>query len=140
MPWRKIGIASIGVALWGAWIGFAIIPEWAGCRGDVDLMRKQERDRLMFEAAYGAGWLTRHLQEHGSLPDEMPPNLAAAGNGSVRELCPTSGRQLVDCETDWAICPDEGKVRALACNPDNLVPDGGWDTPSLIPRAPNIPR
>ncbi len=140
MSRRKLVIAGLGVALWGGWVAFAVIPEWTGARADQELVDKHRRDRVMFEATYGAGWLTRHLQEHGSLPDELPPNPSAAGDGSVKELCPTHRRQLVDCETDWAICSAENKVRALTCKPEYTIPDGGWDTPSLIPQGPRSTR
>ncbi len=129
-------VLAIGVLLWAGWAAFTVLPEWMGWRGDEVATDFRVRERARMEAAYSAGWLTRYVAEHGELPARLPRNPAAARNRLVVERCEGARNKLTHCSADWGFCPADGKVRALACTPDRLSEDGGWQTPSLIPEPP----
>jgi hypothetical protein len=112
-------------AFWLVWMGLAIVPEWTGSRANRAAAAKALADRAMLESAYDASWMTRYSQAHGEMPLRIPPNPSAAGNRRVLDLCPSAPVDLVRSDADWAWCPTDGRVRALARDPTLLLPDGG---------------
>ena len=112
---RRIMLA-LGLVVLCTWLAVDLLPEWIPMGGGERATVGQDRldDRLVYEQRYGAGWLTHHYREHGSLPDAMPLNRAAAGNGAVVEMCPSTKEDLVSDQADWAFCAADRAVRALS--------------------------
>ena len=94
-------VLALGLVAVCAWVAVDLVPEWVpmGAEGAVQGQDRLD-DRLVYEMRYSAGWLTHHYREHGGLPESMPLNQAAAGNGAVIELCPVQKRDLVSAQAD----------------------------------------
>lgn len=126
---RRRLLAALSVAAWAAWFLFAVVPEWTGSRADIHKIHRESKDRMLVEAGIGAAWLTRYHEAHGSLPSRPPKNPAGAYKAKIIELCPSAPVDLVRADADWAFCPTDGKVRALARHVTLVLEDGGHATP-----------
>jgi len=133
-PRRRV-LLVLGLVILGVWVAVDLVPEWVPM-GAERAMLGQDRldDRLGYELRYSAGWLTHHYREHGSLPEAMPLNRAAAGNGAVVDLCPSSPEQLVSDQADWALCSKDRAVRALSSRVELIVGIGVPEKVELFPR------
>lgn len=117
----------MGLAVWAAWFGLYVVPEWIPPRVGHGQADRQMRDRVSFEAIYTAGWLTRYVRQHGAFPNPMPHNPLVGRVGGVTEACIDEPHELSRCDADWAWCPSRLTVQALACPPNNPPADGGAD-------------
>ncbi len=124
---------ALGILALLAWVVVDFVPEWFPSDGRTREGQARLNDRLGYEQRYGAGWLTAHYREHGELPESLPPNRAAAGNGAVIELCPERPEDLVSDQADWALCPQDRAVRALARHRDMVVGMGEPEKVELFP-------
>ncbi len=105
------------------WVPWAldVLPAWIPSASRAEGAEQRRVAREGYEQRHGAGWLTAYYREHGTLPEPVPPNPAAAGNGVVVELCPQQREELVSSEADWALCSDERAVRAMAREVDRVA-------------------
>jgi hypothetical protein len=117
-----------------AWIGVDLVPEWVPGSSRLAWGQARLHERLGYEQRYGAGWLTTYYRAHGALPDAMPTNRAAAGNGVVIQRCPIQPEDLVSVEADWALCEEQRAVYALARHRDLVQGVGVPEKVELFPR------
>ncbi len=124
----------VGAVVLCAWVAVDLVPEWVPLGAEhARLGQDRLDDRLVYEMRYSAGWLTHHYREHGKLPDSLPRNRAAAGNGAVVELCPAGKEQLVSDQADWALCERDRAVRALSARVELIQGIGVPEKLELFP-------
>ncbi len=117
-----------------AWVAVDLLPEWAPSRSRLDWGQARQHERFGYEQRYSAGWLTTYYRSHGTLPEPMPANRAAAGNGVIIERCPVQTDDLVSVEADWALCAEQRAVYALARHRDLVQGLGVPEKVELFPR------
>lgn len=132
-PTRRRILMALGALALVAWVAVDLVPEWYPSEAHFLEGLRRHDSRLGYELRYNAGWLTAYYQDHGALPDSLPPNRAAAGDGSVVELCPTRPEDLISQTVDWALCPSDGAVRAMARIPEHVVGLGVPEKVELFP-------
>jgi hypothetical protein len=133
-PTRRRIFLALGTVALVAWVAVDLVPEWYPSTAYLLEGQRRQDSRVGYELRYNAGWLTAYYQEHGALPESLPPNRAAAGNGAVVELCPTRPEDLVSETADWALCPADGGVRAMARIREHVV---GVNVPEKVELFPD---
>jgi hypothetical protein len=125
---------TLGTLALVAWVALDLVPEWYPSATRLPEGQRRLDSRLGYELRYNAGWLTAYYQQHGELPDPLPPNRAAAGNGALVLLCPARPEDLVSETSDWALCPEDGGVRGMARSADRVL---GMSVPEKVELFPD---
>jgi len=132
-PSRRRILVALSVAAILGWVALDFVPAWRSSDAQVNDGQHRSSGRLGYESRYDAGWLTAHYREQGALPDVLPLNRAAAGNGVVVELCPDRREDLLSDQADWALCRQDRAVRALAREIEQVVGVGVPEKVELFP-------